>query len=441
MLRQVRLRTLFLLVALGVSFGVCAQSQHPDTPHAKFAVDTSGPNLFYGVGTRDKDVRFSADVSDASSYELDFGDDVAVVCRPGDDPVCGSVKGVQCKLEPNSDHVISCIHRYNNLRKYTVELKAVRTSGETITPLQMLVAVEPPPSVPEPVTSEVIFSATLSDPEIYKDIVLPEKDLTFTAYIDDAESYELDFGDEKENIERNIDPDRIEPRSGDRGGIRHVYQRSGNYKAVVKAWSNRGDQVKNEVIVTVRETSPLPDLFTVDHTEANSPFGAGSTSTDFVFTADVAEALRYELDFGDGLAVTQEIAPGTGRSAIRFPPHRYEAAGNYTAILNTSRTTGGPSRIALGVSVKAPPMVVEDPVVERRTWPWLLILSALAVLLGTYVLPTPVATGTGDVTFEPRVDSGRIRVLGSTRAEDAVAMRVRRNAASLKVIMNNGEPQ
>lgn len=257
MYRHVRLRALLFLTASCAPFTVCAQSQHPEGPHAKFSVDTSGPNVYYGVGIRDADLTFSADVSHAARYALSFGDGVTVKCNLNNTPVCADVAGVDCEFAPGSDHEIVCVHRYQRLENYTAELQAVRSSGEVVIPLKIPVAVKPPPPAPRP---EVV-------------------------------------------------------RAGD---------------------------------------------------------PAGKTRS---------------------------------------------------------------------VSVQALPVVPVPPNRRKPWWPWLLVLAALAVLLGTFVIPAPVSTGTPDVRFEPSADLGRVRVVGSATVDEAISMQVRRDEGKLVIKRNDGEPQ
>ena len=370
MIRQVRSRVLFPLLMLGMALNVCAQSPHPEQPHAKFSVDPSEEGALYGTGIWDTPFTFIADVSDVSHYEIDFGDDTVVACDMRGAMRCDEVANAKCTRLEGSDHVVRCVHRYKRWDNYATKLTAIRDSdqgAQIVLPLDIKLKL-----APEPTPARVGFSARLSK-EIHTDVEFPEADYTFTAYMDDAESYELDFGDkdDPDNRRLNTDPASIEPESEDRG-IRHVYKRPGSYTAAVKAWSNAGDEVKNELTVVVRE-------------------------------------------------FTEPTVP---------PP-------------------------------KAKP-IVEQPVVVTlppppRTWNWLwgllLMLAALAVLVGTFVVPTvgpmpppvPVPTGSPDVTFNTRVGWGRTQVVGSAKPDRAISMRLHAGPMQLNiaervvVAQNNGE--
>ncbi len=237
--------------------------------------------------------RFAADVTGASCYELDFGDRVVVECELGDELICTDVDGVECAIQGDNDHEVVCGHYYKRLDNYRAKLKAWRGTSGPI-PLNLNVSVKRPRPVAEPTPSYVSFSAKPSDPETHGNIEFPEADFTFTAYVDDAESYELDFGDGDANVQRNIEPKFIEPRSKG-NGIRHVYKQPGSYKVIVRAWSNTGDKLENELRVAVPDPPQPPNVFKVEPSDPNSPFGVGSTDTEFIFTADVRDAVLYQL--------------------------------------------------------------------------------------------------------------------------------------------------
>ena len=316
---------------------------------------------------------------------------------------------------------------------------AWRDLSEPPIELELRVSVKLPPLIPQPPPSYARFFVEPSDPNTHDDIEFPEADFTFTADVTKAESYELHFGDGI--VERDIAPD-----SAGKAIRRHLYEDPRVhtddpevYAAKMKAWRNTDESVEIELLVSVRPPpapAPSHERFSVEPSDSASRYGVGFPETNFTFSADVSEAVRYELHFEDGVVVKRDIQPGTGGTAVSFPPHRYETPGRYTALIRAWRVTGELIEHQFQVSVQ-PATVPPKPGIPT----WLLVLAAVTILLSTYWGFTAVSTGTDLVTFEATLDPGTVRVIGSTTADDAVSMRVRRDAGRVVISMDKGERQ
>jgi hypothetical protein len=395
-----------LLLVFGTSVHANAQS------YAKFSVEPSDPALQAGIGVPGTKFTFTADVSDAQSYRIEFGDgdhDERVI-QPGADPRA----------------VVS--HSYDRPDRYVAKLIARQSSGESIE-LPLDVRVEPPPSPAQSREKHAAFSVSPSDPDDHDDIVYPWADFTFIADVSNAESYEVDFGDDK--VERNIAPG-----PDGRATVRHSYSEPGEYRAIMNASRDNGDTVEQVVwvSVTVPPEPPSHALFSVLPSDPEIYDDIEFPWADFTFTADVTDATEYELDFDDG--EKQLVAPQSdGKAVVR---HVYEKDGRYDARMTAQRSSGEAIIRPLSITVSAPDPVSLIPR-ERNRWPWILLAGVVALLIYTAWKLLTVRTGNHLISFEPRVDTGRVRISGSTAADDPVSMRLRRDPGRVVLSVNDGE--
>ncbi len=407
MCQQVRSQILFLILVLCAPLAVCAQSLEP---HERFSVEPSEPGIFYGVGFVNTEFIFTADVTGAVRYELDIGD------------------GVIHQLTPGSDGKAVYTHSYDDTRNYEAVLKAWRdgTIDPIVLPLQVLV--KPPPAVPQPTPTHTRFSVAPSDPDFHDDIEVPWADFTFTADVSGAESYELDFGELA--IERDI-----RPGPDGKAILRHIYQEPGSYRAAMKAWRNTGELIENELFVSVQAPPPPPSSahFSVAPSDPITHDDIKFPWADFTFTADVTEAVHYELNFGDE-NFESYTPPGSDRKAAFR--HVYKEPRSFKAKMKVLRSTGELVEKEFLVLVQAP----AEPV-KSDTLLWLLLLALIAIILLAVKGLAVLMKGTNPVTFEPKMDTGRVSVTGSTTADDAVSMRVQRDAGQTVISMDSGAQQ
>ena len=411
MCQQARSRILFLMLVLGAPLIVCAQS------HERFSVEPGGADVLYGVGFRETDFKFTADVTDAKCYELDFGDD--------DEPL---------EITPGPDGRAVRSHRYTKLDSYVAVMKAWRDTEcdprEVPIKLTLEVRVKAPPPAPQPPPSYAHFFVEPSDPKI-DDVEVPWADFTFTADVTEAESYELNFGD-------GVVESEIEPDSAGKVVRRHVYEDPKVYTARMKAWRNTGELIENELLVSVQSPPPPPSYarFSVMPSDPKIYNDIEIPRADFTFTGDVSQAVRYEVDYGDNVVKRNVLPEPDGTTVLR---HIYKEPGNYEALIRAWRSTGESVEKKFFVSVQAAPVPPGPVNRDIPLWFWLLVLIAILSLVGWGL--KAVSTGTDLVTFEPKSDRGSVRVIGSTTADDSVSMRVRRDAGRVVISMVSGERQ
>lgn len=403
--QTIRSRILLLLV-FGVPVHAYAQS------YARFSVEPSDPALQAGIGVPGTEFTFTADVSDAQSYRIEFddGDHVERVIQPGADP----------------EVIVS--HSYDRPSRFVAKLIARLSSGETIE-LPLNVRVEPPPSPAQSREEYARFSVAPSDTNNFDDIIYPWADFTFIAEVSNAESYDVDFGDGI--VERNLAPG-----PNGRAAVRHSYSEPGDYKARMNASRDNGETV--EQVVSVSVTAPPESashaLFSVSPSDPESYSDIEFTWADFTFTADVTGATEYELYFGDG--EKQLVTPGTdGKAVVR---HVYQGTGRYDARMTAQRDSGEAIVRPLSITVRAPDPAPSIPE-ERNWWPWILLAGAVALLLHTVWTLVTVKTGNHLISFEPRVGTGSVHISGSTAADDPVSMRLRRDPGRVVLSVNAGE--
>ena len=404
MCQQVRSQVLLLVLALLTPLTVCAQSQKP---HERFSVEPSESGILYGTGFVETDFKFTADVTEAVRYELNVGD------------------GIIHKLTPGLDDKAVHHHRYTDLRNYTAVLNTWRDG--TINPirLELQVLVKPPPSVPHPTPTHARFIVAPSDPDIHYDVEVPWADFTFTADVTDAVRYEMDYGDLVVELD-------IRPGPDGKAKLRHVYGEPGSFRAEMKAWRNTGELIENELVVSVQAPPPLPSSahFSVAPSDPNDYNDIKVPWADFTFTADVTEAVRYEMHFGDH-TVESYSPPGSNREAVFR--HVYREPRSFKAEMNVLRSTGALVEKEFFVSVQAPAEPVESDILL-----WLLLLALIAIV---FLAVKGLATATKHITFEPKMDTGIVSVMGSTTADDAVSMRVQRDAGQIVISMDTGAQQ
>ena len=159
--------------------------------------------------------------------------------------------------------------------------------------------------------------------------------------------------------------------------------------------------------------------------------------------------MSYELHFGDGQS-RQEIGPAEMAGAVR---HQYAAPGSYTALLKGQSDSGElvenelvvvvqkpaepPPRPKPAVTATAPP-ITPPPAQEGIPW-WLLLLAALAIAIGAYLGGAAIAASADPIRFKPHVHLGHARVVGSVTVDNAVSMRVRRDAGRTEIVKDEGD--
>ena len=214
----------------------------------------------------------------------------------------------------------------------------------------------------------------------------------------------------------------------------------------------------------------------VEPSEAQVRSGFGLLGENFTFTAFVAQANCYQLDFDDGNSET--LIGGEGGAVF---VHRYQTPGRFAARMRAWRTDDCSASVSsfpplkelplairvnplpVATTVQAPPppvriilppreIIVQAPLPEdSEQWPasrpvvpvsalppdaepsilpWLLLVAAIALLRpgnGSVAVAEPV-------TYEVTRDKGRGKVTGADRANDAVAMRLSwRHAAEFAI--------
>lgn len=407
MCQQVRSQILFLILVLCAPLAVCAQSLEP---HERFSVEPSEPGIFYGVGFVNTEFIFTADVTGAVRYELDIGD------------------GVIHQLTPGPDGIAVHTDSYDNTRNYQAVLKAWRVGFIDPIVLPLHVLVQPPPAIQQPTPTHARFSVAPSDPDFHDDIEVPWADFTFTADVSAAESYELDFGDHV--VERNI-----RPGPDGKAVLRHIYEEPGSFRAEMIARRNTGEIIENELLVSVQAPPPAPSSahFSVMPSDPDNYIDIETPWADFTFTADVTDAVRYELNFGDQIVESYTPSGSDRKATLR---HVYKEPGSYKAEMKAFRSAGELVEKDFFVSVQAP--VKPEELEESNILLWLLLLALIAIV---FLAVKALTTTNKHVTFEPILDTGTVRVTGSSTADDAVSMRVQRGASRIEISMDTGAQQ
>ncbi len=219
------------------------------------------------------------------------------------------------------------------------------------------------------------------------------------------------------------------------------------------------------VVVPVAVDAQTSARFSVEPSEAQVRSGSGLVGEEFTFTAFVAQANCYRLDFGDG---DSETVSG-GESGAVFG-HRYETPNRFTARMRAWRTSDcsaaissqpplkelplrirvNPLPVAATVQAAPPPIRIQlppreivvqaprpeiseqwprvrpaapvslpAPDAEASILPWLLLVAAIALLRPG----DGGVTVTDPVTYELTRDKGRGKVTGVTSPNDAIALR------------------
>ena len=372
--------------------------------HARFSVEPSNPARQAGVGAPGTEFTFTADVSDATSYRIEFD----------------AEHSQEYVLQPDTDSRVTFKHTYDEAGRYVAKLIASRPPNEEIE-LSLNVRVELPPPPPQPAEEHARFTVSPGDPNDWASF-------TFTADVSNAESYEVNFGDG--NVESNLAP---EPDG--RAIVAHSYSGSGDYEAVMNALRNSGEEVLQTVSVLVEAPQPPPStvFFSVTpsdpaiHEDIEFPWG------DYTFTADVADASEYQFHFGDGSE--PRVVPETdGKVTVR---HVYQEARTYDAFIIALRNSGEAIREDFSINVTAPQIIPP----KRNWWPWILLAAAIVWLLHSLWTLLNIKTGNPLVSFESKVEPGKVRVSSSSAAKDSVSMRLRPDVGRIALAVNSGEQQ
>lgn len=204
---------------------------------------------------------------------------------------------------------------------------------------------------------------------------------------------------------------------------------------------------------TVQAHAQSHARFWVEPADRATSAGIGTPDTEFTFTADVTDALRYRIDFGDG-TVEDQITPRADDTAQRI--HRYRRAGDYTATMTAWRTD---EVISLPISVRVtappPPAVVPpapQPVPQPAAPPALLpevsepgaelplvLLPLIIFLLATATILIAADAAT-EICFEPNVDPGESRVTQGEPPGKPVSFRLHKDPGRIEIRKPDGEP-
>jgi hypothetical protein len=266
------------------------------------------------------------------------------------------------------------------------------------------------------------FSVVPGGPDSKSSVGFTGEDFTFTAYVDGAVRYEVDFDD-------GTGPLHV-PGAEAEAVFDHPYEIEKDYTATLRAFNEAGELIEPVLTLTISVTRPpvaaQPPPSTAEFSVR--PSDPGVAWADFTFAARVSQAESYKLDFGDDV-VASDIEPDLAGEAVRWR-HVYKEPKVYSAKMTARRNTGEAVEIELQVSVQAPPPVAAVqwppvrplPIVRPEPTkpdilPWLLLAAILLLLLRRSGL-TDADTGTFDVTR----DRGRFEVIGSP---NAISMRVR----------------
>jgi hypothetical protein len=182
------------------------------------------------------------------------------------------------------------------------------------------------------------------------------------------------------------------------------------------------------------ESSPLTARFSVALTDPNLDDDVEYPLKDFTFTAEVTDAESYGLDFGDGSDPLTNIVPDPDDTVTLR--HVYNSPGDYDAVMTARRVNGDSVASTLLVAIQFPPVVPKS-----TNLPWILLMIVLLLIILWLVWKLASTLSTGGVTFEPTIDRGRVRMVGSTTLDDAVSLRVHRDEGHVSISTDNGEQQ
>lgn len=271
------------------------------------------------------------------------------------------------------------------------------------------------------------FSVQPSDPGTLYGVGITGEDFKFKADVTGARCYKLDYDD---GVKENIKPDS----AGEAVVLPHAYKEQRDYFAKMTAWSDPDcilDKISPDFELRVRvrwppsDPQPPPSFarFTV------APSDPEVRWADFTFTADVSQAERYKLYFGDG--AESDLEPDSVGEAVvsRYAYAESDEPTMYTATMSAWRNTGEVVEMDLLVSVQPPsptvavqfPLPVRPVVTAPREpatsdkLPWVLLVAAIALLASRWRLMRA-----NPITFEPTRDRGLPEVIGA-----AVSMRVK----------------
>jgi PKD repeat protein len=209
-------------------------------------------------------------------------------------------------------------HTYRTPGTYTATVTATDREGKTGTDtVEISVAGNEPPTVTataDPATGmaplNVRFRATGADPDGRANRI----------------TYEWDFGDGGESLERNP---------------RHTYMEPGTFTATVTATDEDGATATNDVVVTVGN----PPGNKAPSVEAAADPDSGAAPLNVRFTSQGTDPdgdrLTYEWDFDDGSA----------KPATRNARHTYTAAGTYDATVTVTDPSGASDTATVTVTV------------------------------------------------------------------------------------------
>jgi PKD repeat protein len=397
---------IFLLLVFGAAANVHAQS------HARFSVEPSEPALQAGVGEPGTEFSFKADVSDVQSYRFEFGD--------------GNFE--EAAVEAGASPVVVVSHSYGIAGRYRANLVARLASGESIE-LPLEIRVELP--VSQIVVREGYARFSVSPSQVTDEDGDAESwaDFTFVADVSNAESYAIDFGDG--SVDRIIAPG-----PDGRAAVRHSYGQAGEYTALMNAFRNNGESVEQAVSVSVvapLEIRSQASFFSVTPTDPETHADVDRPWADYTFVADVLGARDFRFDFGDGSEAVS-MSANEGKADTR---HVYPRDGHYDALITANPGSSDAVQKTLTITViePAPPKPIEEP--ESR-WPWILLILAILALLAALWKLLTVKTGTHLVTFEPRLEAGKVGATGSSVEGASVSMHVRRDSGRLVHSVSDG---
>ena len=259
---------------------------------------------------------------------------------------------------------------------------------------------------------------------------------TFSGDVTDAKCFELALKDGDSHLESFRSPQTKVAEDG-KASFSHRFSEAKRYTAILKAYKQQdcdpgplkreSNQVEFELDVVVRSPRVVQDAppeFARFSVEPSSPSDS-SQWRNFVFTANVSGATRYDLDFGDGDdSVQNTIRPEGSDKEIRRT-YRYRNAGDYPAVLLAARNTGETVEIRQLVSVRRPPLppaAAPTARIQPSQWPridasprpqeseesdTLFLLLLLAGTLAALSLLHPGVPATEIVKFVPIADRGR----------------------------------
>lgn len=281
----------------------------PPVEYARFTVSQSDPNDL-------ADFTFVADVSNAESYTVDFGDDV-----------------IARNITPDESGRATLPHRYTESGNYTAVMNALRNNGDTVEK-KILVSATRPAALP----SRTLFSVMPSKLGEGDDVERPWAAFTFTANITGATQYTFDFDFDDNDDRKQV----VVPDSDGIGIARHQYSGEGTFDARVTAELGTGEQVTESLLVTVRAPAPVSQA---------PPVAPKRNWWPWILLALALALLLYTLN---SMPMPGPM-PTTGNHLISFEPR--VAAGNVRISGSTAanesvsmRLRRDPGRVALAVN-------------------------------------------------------------------------------------------